>query len=142
MDSIISLVFWISLLIAIAFCATRFLGWWGVPVGGFIVSVIYYVGTVQSVTAAMNEPDWDGTPDMDGIFMIGVLMGIVFINTCLLPVTAFGLWLRHRSRSQHMALLPRAIGGQLYAFRKLRLTPDSAQPPTPSERHSPNDPVS
>ena len=31
-------------------------------------------------------------------FMIGVLLRIILINAVLLPVTAIGLWLRHRSR--------------------------------------------
>ena len=87
--------------VAIAFCAARFIGWLGVPLGCFVVAVILYVLDVRWVTAAMNAPGWDGAPDMDMIFMFGVLARVILINAVLLPVTAVGLWLRHRSRRCH-----------------------------------------
>jgi|688.fasta_scaffold594914_2 hypothetical protein len=85
--------------VAISFCASRFLGWLGVPLGCFLVAVILYVLDVRWVTAAMNAPGWDGAPDMDMIFVFGVLSRVVLINGVLLPVTALGLWLRHLSRT-------------------------------------------
>jgi hypothetical protein len=82
----------------IAFSAARFVGWLGIPAGCFIVAVILYVLDVRWVSARMSAPGWDGAPDMDMIFMAGVFVRVVLINAVLLPVTAFGLWLRHRSR--------------------------------------------
>lgn len=87
--------------VAIAFSAARFIGPLGVLLGCFLVAIILYVLDVRWVSAAMNAPDWDGAPDMDMIFMFGVLARVVLINAVLLPVTAFGLWLRHRSRCHH-----------------------------------------
>ncbi len=81
------------------FCAARFLGWFGIPAGFILVAVILYVLDVRWITAEMRAPGWDGNPDMDFIFMFGVLARAVLINAVLLPVTALALWLRHVSRA-------------------------------------------
>ena len=80
---------------AIAFCLSRFLGWLGVPLGWILVAAIICILDVAWVTEATNAPDWDGTPDMDMIFMFGVLARIVLINGILLPITALSLFLRY-----------------------------------------------
>lgn len=84
--------------VAIAFCAARFIGWLGVPAGSFVVAISLYALDVRWIRAEMNAPGWDGTPDMDIIFMFGVLARIVLINAVLLPAAALGLWLRYRMR--------------------------------------------
>jgi hypothetical protein len=82
----------------IAFCAARFWGMAGMFAGHIALAVIVAVLDVRWVQSAMRAPDWDGTPDMDIVFTIGLSIRIVLINTILLPVTFIALRMRSRSR--------------------------------------------
>jgi hypothetical protein len=44
----------------------------------------------------MSRPGWDGTPDMDIVFAIGLFARMGFLCVALLPVTAVGIWLKRR----------------------------------------------
>jgi len=67
-----------------------------VPVGFLVVTALIIFLDVRWVQAEMSKPGWDGTPDMDIIFDIGVLMRVLNLNTILLPITGVGILLRRR----------------------------------------------
>jgi hypothetical protein len=83
--------------VAVAFCAARFGGLLGMFAGHVGIAVIVGVLDVRWVTSAMHSPGWDGTPDMDVVFMVGLVLRILVINTLLLAVTipALCAWRRH-----------------------------------------------
>lgn len=83
--------------ITVAFCAARWGGWLGVLAGQFAVAIVICVLDVLWVQSAMQQPDWQGLPDMDFIFAIGVLIRIFLINATLLPISALALWSRRRA---------------------------------------------
>ena len=97
-----SIVTWL-VFIALAFFVARYLPWWCIPLGHLLVVVILFYLDVRWIQAEMNKPDWNGTPDMDLIFDIGVLVRAFLINTLLLPVSWWGFWLRRRHRSPPQA---------------------------------------
>lgn len=47
---------------------------------------LVYALDIQWIRSEMAEPDWDGAPDMDIIFMIGMLLRIGLITTLLFIV--------------------------------------------------------
>ncbi|MBE0356090.1 hypothetical protein PPHE_a0961 [Pseudoalteromonas phenolica O-BC30] len=44
----------------------------------------------------MKNPEWDGTPDMDILFFLGIIFRVIIINTCLLPIGLIGKHLGKR----------------------------------------------
>ena len=84
--------------VSIAFCAARFGGMLGMFAGDFVIALIIFILDARWVTAAMNAPDWDGTPDMDIIFFFGLLIRVLLINSMLLAVTFLGLRRRWSGR--------------------------------------------
>ena len=86
------------ILVLIAFCAARYGGCGLVFVGHLVVTALVVVFDICWVQKEMSKPGWDGLPDMDFIFYIGVFGRILLVNTVLLPVSAMGIWLRQRKR--------------------------------------------
>jgi hypothetical protein len=81
----------------IAFCAARYGGWWLVPVGHLMVAAIICFLDMCWIQEEMSKPGWNGQPDMDAVFDLGVVLRILLINTTLLPITKIGLWRRRVS---------------------------------------------
>ena len=61
-----------------------------------MVAVVIFFLDVAWIRNEMNKPGWDGTPDMDIVFHLGMLFRIIVINTLLLPVSALGIWRKKR----------------------------------------------
>lgn len=89
-----------AIFIAISFCAARYLLGWGIPLGHIAVAFIVTILDVQWIQSEIHKPGWSGTPDQDFIFHIGLFLRVILINTTLLPISAFGFWLRRRSEGQ------------------------------------------
>jgi hypothetical protein len=77
--------------VAVALCATRFLGWRGILAELLCFAVILYFLDARQLAA------WDTAPGFDGVTLSGTIARVVVLNVVLLPVSAFGTWLRHRS---------------------------------------------
>src|SRR5687768_9475165 len=90
---------WLTL-IAIAFYFARWAGLLGMFAAHLLTAVLIVILDVRWVTTAMRTPDWDGTPDLDVVFHIGVLARILLINTVLIPISVWALSLRRRERSR------------------------------------------
>jgi hypothetical protein len=93
-----SIVTWI-VFVAIAFLTARYLPWWCIPIGHFVVAAIIYYLDVRWIRSEMSKPGWDGTPDMDIIFAIGMFVRIILVNTVLLPLSFLGVRMRRRVAS-------------------------------------------
>jgi hypothetical protein len=78
------------------------LAWYGRVYGVFaahlLVAAVIAVLDVRWVQEEMSRPGWQssGGPDLDGLFLIGVLLRIVLINVVLLPAAGLGIFLRRR----------------------------------------------
>lgn len=83
--------------VALAYVAARNVGGVGVIVGHVVLAMCIAWIDVRWVEQAMDQPGWDGVPDLDGLFVIGVLMRVVLINTLLLPVSFLGLYVARKS---------------------------------------------
>jgi hypothetical protein len=84
------------LFVAVAFLAAFLLRLPGVLLGHLLLAGLIVVLDGQWIQSEMHKPGWDGQPDADFVFMIGVVFRIVLINTVLFPISQFGLRLRRR----------------------------------------------
>jgi hypothetical protein len=87
---------WWVIFVAVAYCVARYTRWWCIPIGYLVVAVIMYQVDVAWIHYEMSRPGWDGTPDMDMVFAIGLFARMGFLCVALLPFTAVGFWLRRR----------------------------------------------
>jgi hypothetical protein len=76
----------------------------GIFLGHVLVATAVVVFDVQWIQSEMRKPGWNGQPDQDFVFMIGVVLRILLINTVLLPVSFLALRLRRSGQSQNRAL--------------------------------------
>jgi hypothetical protein len=85
----------------------------GVFLGHVLVAIAVGVLDVQWIQSEMRKPGWDPGvgPDQDFVFMIGVILRVLLINTVLLPVNILALRLR-RSRLSHNQTLQRTGAAQ------------------------------
>ncbi len=88
--------------IVIAFIAARYFPGWCIPIGHLLVGAIVSFLDVRWIQGEMHKPGWDGVPDQDIVFIHGMLIRIVLINTVLLPVSFLGVWLRDRKRNPEL----------------------------------------
>jgi hypothetical protein len=99
-----------GLFVAIAFGAAYLLRVPGIFLGHVFVAIAVVVFDLQWIQFEMRKPGWDGQPDQDFVFMIGVMLRILLINTVLLPASLIALRLR-RSRQSHNHPLQRTGDG-------------------------------
>ena len=82
-------------------CAARYAAWWCILVGYLATAIIIRIVDVCWIHYEMSRPGWDGTPDMDMVFAIGMFTRIGFVSLAMLPVSAAGIWLKRRHRLSH-----------------------------------------
>ena len=70
----------------ITFVLVRYTGWLGMFISHCVVAVLIAQHDIAWVQAAIKAPGWDGAPDMDLIFWIGVAFRVVVVNCLLLPI--------------------------------------------------------
>jgi hypothetical protein len=83
-------VIWWLAFAAATFVLARLGRFWGIVAAQLLVATVVVVLDVRWIQAEMHRPGWDGQPDEDVVFMIGVLIRVLLINTLLLPVSAIG----------------------------------------------------
>jgi len=89
---------WWLAFVALVFCAARYTPWPCVPLSLLIVSYLIFHVDYTWVQTEMRKPDWNGLPDLDMIFMFGVLVRMALVSIVLTPVAIVGLRLRGRKR--------------------------------------------
>lgn len=101
-------IYWYGLwwlpFIAIAYCATRYLGWLGFIPTVLIISLMIVFIDVHWIFKDMREHPENGR-DADFVFWFGVLCRIVLFNIVLVPAGIIGL--RFRARSRRLADEPK-----------------------------------
>src|SRR5687767_1953033 len=85
-----------ALFVAIALVAASAAGVSGMFFGHVIVAAIICVSDLRWIESEMRRPGWDGVPDRDFVFLLGMCFRVVVVNTLLLPITFLGLALRRR----------------------------------------------
>ncbi len=63
----------------------------GIIAGHLVIAVLVGVFDVIWIQSIMAHPGWEGDPDQDIVFMLGVLLRIVLVNTALIPLSLFTL---------------------------------------------------
>lgn len=58
----------------------------GLILARVLVAIAIVALDVQWIQSEMRKPDWAGAPDQDSVFLIGVALRVVLVNTVLLPV--------------------------------------------------------
>lgn len=86
-----------SIFISITVGAACFGRGWVIVVGHIPVAVAVLYFDLQWIQAEMHAPDWDGTPDQDIVFMFGVVLRVILINTVLLPLALGVRWIASRN---------------------------------------------
>jgi hypothetical protein len=89
-------VVWWCLFSAIVYCVARYTRWWCIPIGYLTVVAIICVVDVSWVRHEISRPGWEGEPDMDKVFAIGMFARMVFTCAALLPVTVVGVLFKRR----------------------------------------------
>jgi len=85
---------------AIAFTATWIGRWPVLVIGQIVVAIMILVLDVQWIRLQIHRPGWNGQPDQDIVFMLGVVLRILLINTALLPLNWIALRCRGSLRIQ------------------------------------------
>ena len=94
---------WWILFVALVFCAARYPPSFCLPLPFLVAAVVIYCIDFNWVQSEMRKPDWDGTPDLDIVFMFGVLFRVVLAGILLTPVAIAGVILRRRCRKKRFA---------------------------------------
>ena len=87
---------WLLLFAVIGFCGARYFGWLGVAAAALLITVMIVAIEFHSVFHDMREYPNSGR-DVDGPFLVGVILRVGFYNTIVLPVGIAGTRLRARS---------------------------------------------
>lgn len=87
-----SILTWV-LFVGVAFLAPRYGRGLGMFVGHLCLATAIATLDVVWIQAEAQQPGWTGEPDHDIVFVAGVLIRVVLVNTALLPISAFGLYL-------------------------------------------------
>jgi len=90
------------LFVVVALTAAYLLRVPGIFLGHLLIAIAVVVLDVRWIQSEMRKPGWDPNagPDQDFVFMAGVVLRILLINTFLLPVSVLAVRLR-RSRWLH-----------------------------------------
>ena len=82
--------------IAVAFLAALFLRIPGIFLGHIVIAIAVAVLDVQWIQSEIHKPGWIGQPDQDIVFMIGIFLRVILINTVLLPISFVSLRINRR----------------------------------------------
>ncbi len=61
-------------------------------VGHVVVAGLVLTLDVRWIRSEMEAPGWDGLPDMDAIFYIGVVVRVFLVNAALLPIAFLAMY--------------------------------------------------
>lgn len=81
---------------AVTYLAARLGGCAGMLLGQIAVAIAVAAFDLAWIGSEMQQPGWEGQPDQDGVFWMGVVLRVVLVNAVLLPVGFLGLYRRSR----------------------------------------------
>lgn len=89
--------YWWVTFALLAFAAAKFGAHRGIVLGHIVIAAIVIILDLRWIQAEMHRPGWNGIPDQDMVFALGLLFRVILINTLLLPVSLLGLRLNRRN---------------------------------------------
>ena len=91
---------WVAFLL-LAYFVPRRMGLRGVFVAHLLLGIGVFYWDAAWVREQMSKPDWSetGTPDLDGVFVLGALARIFIINIAVTPIAILGVWHHKRART-------------------------------------------
>ncbi len=89
-------IVWWLVFVTIAFFAPWLGRLRGIIAGHVMIAIAIAMLDVRWIQAEMHRPGWDGQPDQDFVFAIGVFIRVVLVNALLFPVSVMG-WLTRRA---------------------------------------------
>jgi len=84
---------WI-IFVGVSFLLPYRFGWRAIFLAHLAVACFVIYSDFQWIGTEMKKPDWDGRPDMDIVFSLGLLFRVVVLNILLLPLALLALWIR------------------------------------------------
>jgi len=72
---------------AIALFAARLGGFWGILGGHLLIAAFVTFWDLHWLQEEVAQANWEGNPDQDGVFALGLALRIVLINVILLPLS-------------------------------------------------------
>jgi hypothetical protein len=96
-----SAVAW-SIFVSTTLVAAYFGRGWGIVAAHVAVAFMILWLDVRWIRAEMDAPGWDGVPDIDIVFQIGILLRVVLINTVLMPIALASRWLSLRRAKEKL----------------------------------------
>jgi zinc transporter ZupT len=94
--SLLGYGWWWIAFVGLVYCAARYTPWPCIPVAFLIVAALMGYLSVMWVQAEMDKPGWEGSPDMDIVFWLGVLVRFVLGSIILWPAAHIGLRLKRQ----------------------------------------------
>ena len=94
----LSYLTWWALFAAVLFAVGRVAPWPALLLAFVGVSMAIVWIEITSVQSAMRDPGFDGSVDLDGPFMIGLIFKVALVNGSLLPAAVGGAVVRYRCR--------------------------------------------
>ena len=84
---------WLPML-AIAYCTARYMRWWCIPIGQTAIGVLVLLWAANMANNGAAIMGSNGSNELGVVFLFGVAVRTILINSFLVPVTALGLWQR------------------------------------------------
>ena len=97
--SLLEFGWWWIAFVGLVFGAARYTPWPFIPLTFLIVAALVFYLNASWIEAEMAKPGWDGSPDLDIVFLIAVLLRIALVSIVLSPVAIFGRRLKQRGKA-------------------------------------------
>ena len=89
------LYYWLGWL-AITVLAAKKCGYLGLFIAHCIIFVSVFASDLRYVSQLMSQPEWDGNPDLDITFLVGVIFRTTVINVLSLPTGILGKYFHNK----------------------------------------------
>lgn len=80
--------------IPLTYFFVRKIGFLGILIAQGAVSFSIIVADLIFIHQIMSNPNWDGIPDMDIIFFLGIIARMIAVNAVLFPVALIGWFVK------------------------------------------------
>jgi hypothetical protein len=97
--SLLGFGWWWIAFVGLVFCAARYTPWPCIPLAFLIVAALVFYLNASWIEAEMAKPGWNGSPDLDIVFLFAVLFRIALVSIILSPIAIIGLRLKQRGKA-------------------------------------------
>lgn len=97
--SLLGFGWWWIAFVGLVFCAARYTPWLCIALAFLIVAALVFYLNASWIEEEMTKPGWNGSPDLDIVFLLAVLFRIALVSIILLPVAIIGRRLKQRGNA-------------------------------------------